>query len=275
MTRLLLLASTALLAACATATAETEGAPTPSGSAASQAVSQASERAAIAEKNAELARFYEAYDQAQLAMSPLSKAYRGIKDQDYGKWDEFTDEAELAGRNLDVTTLAAMRTRYDRTKLSPADQLSYDLFEYDVERGGSIFAYRKNAYVFDQMNGAQSSPPAFLINIHRVDTLADAEAYVARLQSIDAILDQGVAEAKDRQAQGVLQLLDVDHGLRGAGVDQPPARHLPRGRRAGAASLGLDQLGDLRDVRHADADDGPGVHPVVDRVAGDAQPQER
>jgi uncharacterized protein (DUF885 family) len=167
-------------------------------------VTAASERAEDAQNSAELARFFTAYDEAQLDMSPTTKAYRGIKDEDYGRWDQFTDEAALASRNLDVTTLAAMRTQFERSRLSPADQLSYDLFEADVERRGSLFPYRENAYVFDQMNGAQSEGPAFLINIHAVDTLADAEAYIRRLQGLDAYLDQAIAEAKERQAAGVL-----------------------------------------------------------------------
>jgi uncharacterized protein (DUF885 family) len=207
MNRLLLLASTALLGACATAQGGSDSqmaSAANTGSPAAQAVSAAGARAATAEKNAELARFYEAYDQAQLAMSPTGKAYRGIKDQDYGRWDEYTDEAALASRNLDVTTLANLRSRFDRTKLSPEDQLSYDLFENMVERRGGVFPFRENAYVFDQMNGAQSEAPAFLINIHRVDTMSDAEAYLRRLQGIDALLDQAIAEAKDRQAKGVL-----------------------------------------------------------------------
>jgi uncharacterized protein (DUF885 family) len=203
MIRALLLASTGFLAACANTA--TERAPvSTAGSAAAQSVTAASERAEDAQNSAELARFFTAYDEAQLDMSPTTKAYRGIKDEDYGRWDEFTDEAALASRNLDVTTLAAMRAQFERSKLSAADQLSYDLFEADVERRGSLFPYRENAYVFDQMNGAQSEGPAFLINIHAVDNLADAEAYVRRLQGLDAYLDQAIAEAKERQAAGVL-----------------------------------------------------------------------
>jgi uncharacterized protein (DUF885 family) len=203
MIRALLLASTGFLAACANTAAEHAPVST-AGSAAAQSVTAASERAEDAQNSAELARFFTAYDEAQLDMSPTTKAYRGIKDEDYGRWDEFTDEAALASRNLDVTTLAAMRTQFERSKLSPADQLSYDLFEADVERRGSLFPYRENAYVFDQMNGAQSEGPAFLINIHAVDNLADAEAYIRRLQGLDAYLDQAIAEAKERQAAGVL-----------------------------------------------------------------------
>jgi hypothetical protein len=139
--RTLLLASTALLAACTTAgtttaqRSEAAAAANP-GSAASQAVTAAAERAAVAEKNVELARFFEAYDQAQLDLSPQSKTFRGIKDEDYGRWSDFTDEAALAQRNLDVTTLANLRSRFDRAQLSPADQLSYDLFENMVDRRG-------------------------------------------------------------------------------------------------------------------------------------------
>jgi len=204
MTRMLLLASTALLAACATTATGDAPQTATTASAATQAVAAAGERAAIEERNTELARFFEAYDQAQLAMSPLGKAYRGIKDDDYGRWNEYTDASSLAARNLSVTSLANLRSRFDRSKLSREDQLSYDLFEYMVEQGGTTFPFRKNNYVFDQMNGAQSQGPAFLINIHRVDNLADAEAYVRRLESLDAFLDQAMAEAKDRQTLGVL-----------------------------------------------------------------------
>ncbi|HZW46096.1 MAG TPA: DUF885 domain-containing protein, partial [Microvirga sp.] len=112
--------------------------------------------------------------------------------------------SSLAARNLSVTSLANLRSRFDRSKLSREDQLSYDLFENRIERREALFPYRENAYVFDQMNGAQSEGPAFLINIHRVDNLADAEAYVRRLQGLDAYLDQAIAEARDRQEKGVL-----------------------------------------------------------------------
>src|SRR3546814_19289771 len=54
------------------------------------------------------------------------------------------------------------------------------------------------------MNGAQSQLPAFLINIHKVTDLATAEDYVSRLEGIDEVMDQLVAQAQERQAMGVL-----------------------------------------------------------------------
>ena len=158
----------------------------------------------IPARNAELAAFFDEVDKAELAMSPLSKAYRGIKDADYGKWDEFTDEAALAERELGRRQAAELQRRFDRVTLSPEDQLSYDLFLYRNARFESIYPYRERGYVFDQMNGAQSEGPAFLINIHKVDSAGDAEAYVSRIREIARYLDHAVAEAKERQAGGVL-----------------------------------------------------------------------
>ena len=189
----MLLRALLLVSATLPSTAAAQAAPV---SAAAPATSDA--------PSAELAAFFKAYDEAELALSPLGKTYRGIKDADYGKWDEFTDAAAQESRDLDLRTLAALQQRFDRASLSPADQLSYDLFVYRVNRSESVFRFRKNGYVFDQMNGAQSQLPAFLINLHRVDTAADAEAYVARLGSLGHALDQAIAEARDRQAKGML-----------------------------------------------------------------------
>ena len=116
---------------------------------------------------------------------------------------EFTDAAAQESRDLDVRTMNAMRQRFSRNALTPEDQLSYDLFINGIERSGAIYPYRKNAYVFDQMNGAQSDGPAFLINIHKVDTVADAEAYVSRLRGMGPALDQAIAECQGRLAAGM------------------------------------------------------------------------
>jgi uncharacterized protein (DUF885 family) len=198
MTRLILLASVSLLAACASTPApEPMAAP-----AAEPAPAPAAQAPAAA--NAELAAFFTDYDKAELALSPLSKAYRGIRDADYGKWNEFTDAAEEESRQLDLRTLAELRSRFPRESLSPEDQLSYDIFVNRGERSELLHPFRKQGYVFDQMNGAQSEGPAFLINIHRVDSLADAEAYLSRLQTLDTYLDQAIAEARVRQKMGIL-----------------------------------------------------------------------
>ena len=75
------LLTAALLAGCSTVTPDPLIAP-PSDAAAPQAAAAAP--APVPARNAELAAFFDNYDRASLALSPLSKAYRGIKDADYG-----------------------------------------------------------------------------------------------------------------------------------------------------------------------------------------------
>src|SRR3546814_13812256 len=53
---------------------------------------------------APLAEFFQKYDEAQLSLSPRTKAYRGIRDGDYGKWDDVSDEAEVARHKLQQAT---------------------------------------------------------------------------------------------------------------------------------------------------------------------------
>ena len=201
MRRFILLASTALLAACATTAPDPLLVP--------QSVVIApppSEEAVTAPtvKSAALAKFFADYDQAELARSPLSKAYRAIKDDDYGRLDQFGEAAAIGDRALDLATAEALQAQYDRAALSPDDQLSYELLLYRNARSASVFPYRRNAYVFDQMNGAQADIPAFLINIHKVESEADARTYISRIRETGRFIDQAVAEAVEREKLGVL-----------------------------------------------------------------------
>ncbi|HVM21820.1 MAG TPA: DUF885 domain-containing protein [Sphingomicrobium sp.] len=198
MKHLLLLAGSVLVAGCATATAE------PPVVAAAPAAAPAPVAPVIPAKNPELAAFFDEVDKAELALTPLGKAYRGIKDQDYGRWDDYSDEAAERARALRLRNVEQLRARFDRSRLSPEDQLSYDLFLNRAARAEALWPYRKQGFVFDQMNGAQSQSPAFLINIHRVASVADAEAYVSRLSEMARALRQATEEARRRQALGIL-----------------------------------------------------------------------
>jgi len=155
-------------------------------------------------QDAALAKFFDDYDAAELARSPLAKSYRGIVDADYGKWDDFSDAAEDEDYKADQAALAEMHRRFDPTKLSPDSLLSYLLFEKKVERSAASYRYRDYGYVFDQMNGAQSQLPAFLINIHRVTSTADAQAYISRLQGMGPGLRQAIAQSKARADKGIM-----------------------------------------------------------------------
>jgi len=171
---------------------------------ASHAQTVAAETPATAAVEEQLAAFFEAYDEQELAHSPVSKAYRGIRDEDYGKWDDASEAAEVAQYRRGQVALTRMEAEFDKSQLSDADQLSYRLFQARAERADKAFPFRRNAYIFDQMNGAQSQIPAFLINIHRVASKADAEAYVSRLEGAGPLIATLVAQAAERADDGII-----------------------------------------------------------------------
>ncbi len=181
-----------------------------------------------ADRSAEIAGFFEQYDQAKLALSPLGKSYRGIRDDSYSEWGDYSDTAEKFAHQIDRAALATMRDAFDPEQLSEADALSYRLFEAAQERGESLWPYRDYGYVFDQMNGAQSGLPAFLINIHRVSDEREAEAYVSRIGGLGEVIEKLTAESRDRAANGVMPpdwvypyvLSDIDNLL---STDSPNA----------------------------------------------------
>ncbi|WP_137752464.1 DUF885 domain-containing protein [Sphingopyxis sp. L1A2A] len=163
----------------------------------------ASVPAPVAPAGANLAQFFDNYDAAQLSLSPQGKAYRGIRDGDYGRWNDVSDEAAVASHKLQQATAAAMRGSFDPAAMSADDALSFELFNAQAARAERLFPFRDRGYVFDQMNGPQSQLPAFLINIHRVASAAEAEAYVERIRGLGPLLDALTAQSVARAANGV------------------------------------------------------------------------
>ena len=170
------------------------------------AMAQAAPATTTAEidQNSALKAFFDEQDKERLTRSPLGKSYRGIKDADYGRWDDYSEAAEARDHDAVQAALKELRTRFDPDKLSPENRLSYRLFEKQAERSIAAFQFSHNDYVFDQMNGAQSQIPAFLINIHRIDSKADARAYINRLYGIGTVMTQAIATSKERAAKGVM-----------------------------------------------------------------------
>ena len=84
-------------------------------------------------------------------------------------------------------------------------RLSYDLYLQGIKDQINDDKYRLYSYPLNQMFGMQSEIPAFLINMHRVSNLDDAEAYVARLEGVKALFDQLIENMRNREEAGILR----------------------------------------------------------------------
>ncbi|WP_370182585.1 DUF885 family protein [Alteriqipengyuania sp.] len=153
---------------------------------------------------ADIDDFFDAYDDAQLASSPLTKAYRGIRDEDYGEWGDFTLAGVREDQQRQQNYAARMRASYDVDALGEQDALSYRLFDAMAQRSASLAPFTEYNYLFDQMNGAQSGLPAFLINIHAVQNAAHAEAYISRIAALGGVIDTLTARARAQAEAGVM-----------------------------------------------------------------------
>lgn len=169
----------------------------------SQPAPPSAETANNADASAIANEFFERAYSEQLADSPMTQSYLGIRDQ-YDKWDDFS--SEKADRDLAMARRHGeeLKSLVDPAALDKQTRLSYELFLKDVQRVEERYEFRYHTYPVNQMGGVQSSLPAFMINIHQVDKVADAEAYVARLEGWGSVFDEVIKGLNLRADKGIL-----------------------------------------------------------------------
>ncbi len=152
--------------------------------------------------SAKLNAWFDAKYEEQLQFSPITLSFLGRKERN-DQIDCFTiacQDEQLAWMEAATNELKAT---FEYDALSPEDKISYDVWLYQYERAKAGAAFRNNGYVFEQMNGAQSFLPTFLINFHAVDNAEDMRAYVRRIGAAAKALREGVELARDSAAKGV------------------------------------------------------------------------
>ena len=102
-------------------------------------------------------------------------------------------------------SVAEMRRLFDRSKLTPEAQTSYDVWIYQLEQAEATVPFRANAYVFEQMGAVHAFFPQLLIAFHRVDTAADMDAYLNRIRESGRALRQLIEISKRNAVEGVRQ----------------------------------------------------------------------
>ncbi|MGX1691518.1 DUF885 domain-containing protein [Brevundimonas naejangsanensis] len=190
--RRLLISSVAVLALCAAAPAVmAEGA------------APAAVAAAAQSEDARLNAFFEEAFEARMALSPQRMTSLGRKtDQD--KLDDISDAAAERALALQETQLAQMKAQFDPNKLSAQSRMSWRLFEHGVEQARLSNQWRDWGFQFAANGNPTTSLPVFMINNHRIGSVADAEAYVARLNAAERYMGQVADTLKARADRGVV-----------------------------------------------------------------------
>ncbi|WP_430424151.1 DUF885 domain-containing protein [Phenylobacterium sp.] len=209
--------SAALIAAPALAQAPAAAAPAP---------------AAAQSEDARLAAFFQAAFLEMARMSPETLTQLGIK-QRYNELGDYTYEGQKKQVDAGAALVARMKREFDRAKLSPSSQLSYDLFEKTAAIQTVQLKWYWQSYAVSSTGSALDNLPVLLINAHKVASAADAEAYIARLKAFERVAGEVSDDIDQRTAKGFLPpafvfgrvIPDAQNQIKGApfdgGADHP------------------------------------------------------
>ncbi len=157
-----------------------------------------------AREDERLTAFFDEIFERDVKASPMFQAYLGRKTEDYGRWDDFSDEYTQFENQQTAADLERLHTEFDYDLLSESAKMSYRIFEYNQERDLRNFEWRVHNYAISPMNDIASDLPTFLQNIHKIETRQDAEDYISRLNSIQDVLQQIVEDLRRGESIGVV-----------------------------------------------------------------------
>jgi uncharacterized protein (DUF885 family) len=151
-----------------------------------------------------LAAFFDEIFERDVKQNPQFQAYLGRKTEDYGRWDDYSDEYAQTQNQQTAADLERLHTEFDYDALSEASKMSYRIFEYNQQRSLRNFEWRHHNYAISPMNDISSELPTFLQNIHKIDNRKDAEDYISRLAGVQVVLQQFVDLLRQGESMGVI-----------------------------------------------------------------------
>ncbi|MDX1753290.1 MAG: DUF885 domain-containing protein, partial [Salinimicrobium sediminis] len=157
----------------------------------------------IAEETAQLNTFFEEEFQVDLEDSPMLQTRLGIK-TDYDSWDDFShlrhaEDLKKARRRLDY-----LKNSINVDALEGQAALSYQLYRQRLEEEIEDYDFRFHNYPVNQMFGVHANLPAFLINMHKIDSVSDAKAYIARLNKMPKVMEDVVGGLELREMNQIM-----------------------------------------------------------------------
>lgn len=141
---------------------------------------------------------------AQLRLSPEGLTRQGIREA-YDRLDDYRPQAGERRLRLFERQVREMERRFDRARLGTAGRTNFDLFRRMLADARLEERWRSTRFAFTALRAPTTDIPVFLINNHRIDSLADAEAYVARLADIERVMREVADDHRGKVARGVIE----------------------------------------------------------------------
>jgi len=147
-----------------------------------------------------LRKFFDLFWLTQLRGSPEFATYVGYTGLD-DRLDDFSPETLDLGRRISRDERAALAS-IDRAKLTPAEQVDYDLASEHIERAIEGERFHGEYLAISQMTGIQEGLP-LLFSSMPARTLQDYENRLSRLRQVPRAVDQTMALLAKGLAAGI------------------------------------------------------------------------
>ncbi len=157
----------------------------------------------VGTESAKANAFFNRVFEASVSRSPMFMAELGIK-KDMDKWDDISEARALDDFVINAQNLEELMRTISFAALDDQTQISYRMFVTNAERTIEGWKWRYHNYPLNQLSALPSDAPAFLINYHPIDNVADARAYLARLRGMGLLFDQLLEGVKLREARGII-----------------------------------------------------------------------
>jgi len=149
-----------------------------------------------------LNEWFEVKYEEELMMSPIGLTFLGRKER-YDEIDDMTEAAEDEQLEWKRQTVEEMKASFDYAALTDDAKLSYNLWAHQYEQSKNAVPFRRNDYVFTQMQGIHTFLPTLLLSFHKVEESSDMDALISRVSGVGVAMNQLVDRAKLGAEEGV------------------------------------------------------------------------
>ena len=149
-----------------------------------------------------LNEWFEVKYEEELMMSPIGLTFLGRKER-YDEIDDMTEAAEDEQLEWKRQTVEEMKASFDYAALTDDAKLSYNLWAHQYEQSKNAVPFRRNDYVFTQMQGIHTFLPTLLLSFHKVEEVSDMDALISRVSGVGVAMNQLVDRAKLGAEEGV------------------------------------------------------------------------
>ena len=161
--------------------------------------------------SAQLAKLFDTFFNENLRRGPEGATALGLdKGPNADLRSKLSDQSEKGraeNRALTQSQLSRLKA-LNPAGLSAADRVNYEtvLFSLNSAAAAQRFAYGGGGtpYVISQNTGAYQSAPSFLADRHPIETAADADAYLARMEAFAGQLDANTERLRHDAGLGVI-----------------------------------------------------------------------